>query len=212
MRGFVLLTCIMACLGANAQMVSHQVTAFKQFEPATVHLSSGKPLKVKEANVFLKNSQLLYKSGGKVKQASIDNVIGVDFASRSYVKIDSILAYRVGSVSQNDLYCATLIDMETYNTNILNNRQVTNFEIGSQVNLTTLDTETDEEREYPIQNHYFFQYNGKFIEAHELYVLRAVPKAKRRIFWTIVREPGFSWTQEESLLRLLKGITEGSLE
>ena len=212
MRGFVLLTCIMACLGANAQMVSHRVTAFKQFEPATVHLSSGKPLKVKEANVFLRNSQLLYKSGGKVKQASIDTVIGVDFASRSYVKIDSILAYRVGSVSQNDLYCATLIDMETYNTNILNNRQVTNFEIGSQVNLTTLDTETDEEREYPIQNHYFFQYNGKFIEAHELYVLRAVPKAKRRIFWTIVREPGFSWTQEESLLRLLKGITEGSLE
>ena len=202
----------MACLGANAQMVSHRVTAFKQFEPATVHLSSGKPLKVKEANVFLRNSQLLYKSGGKVKQASIDNVTGVDFASRSYVKIDSILAYRVGSVSQNDLYCATLIDMETYNTNILNNRQVTNFEIGSQVNLTTLDTETDEEREYPIQNHYFFQYNGKLIEAHELYVLRAVPKAKRRIFWTIVREPGFSWTQEESLLRLLKGITEGSLE
>ena len=212
MRSIIFFACMMVCLNMKGQAVSHRVTAFKQFEPATVHLTNGKPLNVKEANVFLKNSQLLYKSGGKVKQASIDNVKGVDFTSRSYVKIDSILAYRVGSVSQNDLYCATFIDMETYNTNILNNRQVTNFEIGSQVNLTTLDTETDEEREYPILNKYYFQYNGKYVEAHELYVLRAVPKAIRRIFWTIVREPGFSWTQEESLLRLLKGITEGSLE
>lgn len=212
MRGFVLLAWIMVCLGAKAQMVSHSVTAFKQYEPATVHLTNGRPLKVKEANVFLKNSQLLYRSNGKVKQAAINNVKGVDFATRSYVRIDSLLAYRVGTVAQNNLYCATIIDMETYNTNIINDRQVTNFEIGSQVNLTTLDTDADEDREYPIQNHYYFQYNGKYIEAHELYVLRAVPKAKRRIFWTIVREPGFSWTQEDSLMRLLKGITEGSLE
>ncbi|MBO4315574.1 MAG: hypothetical protein IKX24_10850 [Prevotella sp.] len=212
MRGLILFTCMMACLSLKGQMVSQRVTAFKQFEPATVYLANGKPLTVKEANVFLKNSQLLYKNGGKVKQAAIDNVKGVDFASRTYVRIDSILAYRVGTVAQNDLYCATLIDMETFDANVRNNRQVTNFEIGSQVNLTTLDTETDDEREYPVQNRYYFLYNGKYIEAHELYVLRAVPKAKRRIFWTIVREPGFSWTQEESLMRLLKGITEGSLE
>ena len=41
----------------------------------------------------------------------------------------------------------------------------------------------------------------------ELYVLRSVPKAKRRLFWAIVREPGFSWTSKDSLMRLLQTIS-----
>jgi hypothetical protein len=42
---------MMACLSLKGQMVSQRVTAFKQFEPATVYLANGKPLTVKEANV-----------------------------------------------------------------------------------------------------------------------------------------------------------------
>ena len=67
-----------------------------------------------------------------------------------------------------------------------------------------------EDLEYPLQNHYFIKYNGKFIKANELYVLKAIPKSKRKVFWETVREVGFSWIHEDSLMKLLKVISEGS--
>ncbi|MBQ2361347.1 MAG: hypothetical protein II398_10695, partial [Prevotella sp.] len=66
--------------------------------------------------------------------------------------------------------------------------------------------------EFPLQNNYYIEYNGKFVKAHELYVLRAIPKSKRKDFWATVREVGFSWIHEDSLMKLLKVISEGSLK
>lgn len=206
-----LILSLLVCHGINAQMISHRVTEFKDYQPAVVELTSGKPLKVGSANIFLKNSKLLYKSGTRVLEAKLTNVKSVSIGGKYYVKIDTILAYRVDTVGKNGLYCSPTIDMDAYKMDMANKRHITNFEIGSQVNMTALESTEEEANEYPLQNNYYIEYNGKFVKAHELYVLRAIPKSKRKAFWTTVREVGFSWIHEESLMKLLRVITtEGS--
>ena len=140
----------------------------------------------------------------------MDNIESVDFANKTYFKVDTLLAYRVDSVGQNGLYCASMIDMETYALDRANQRTITNLEISSQVSMAALENNDKEDLEYPLQNHYFIKYNGKFIKANELYVLKAIPKSKRKVFWEAVREVGFSWIHEDSLMKLLKVISEGS--
>lgn len=201
---FLVLTAF--CHLLSAQNVTNRVTTYQDFKSAIVLLANGNALKVGKANIFLKNSSLVYKSGAKVLQANMNNVSEVKFDDRHYVKIDSVMAYRVDTIGENGLYCATVIDMEAYNMQIANKRQITNLEISSQVSLTALVSPEDEQ-EYPLNDYYYFEYNGKFVRAMELYVLRSVPKAKRRLFWAIVREPGFSWTNKDSLMRLLQTIS-----
>lgn len=201
---FFMLTAFCSLL--SAQNISNRVTAYQDFKSAVVLLANGNALRVGSANIFLKNSSLVYKSGAKILQANMNNVSEVKFDDRHYVKIDSVMAYQVDTVGQNGLYCATVVDTEAYNMLMANKRQITNFEISSQVSMTALEA-PDDEREYPLNDYYYFKYNGKFIRAVELYVLRAVPKAKRRLFWAIVREPGFSWTNTESLMHLLQTIS-----
>ena len=173
-------------------------------------MTNGKPLKVGAANIFLKNSKLLYKSGTRVLEAKLANVKSVTIGDKYYVKIDTILAYRVDTVGKNGVYCATIIDMESYKMDMANKRHITNFEISDHVNMTALESTKEEANEFPLQNNYYIEYNGKFIKAHELYVLRAIPKSKRKVFWETVREVGFSWIHEDSLVKLLKVISEGS--
>ena len=199
---------LMAC-SVQAQTITHRVTAFKEYKPAVVMLTNGKPLKVGAANIFLKNSRLLYKNGTKVLEAKLDNVKSVSIEDKFYEKIDTILAYRIDTVGKNGLYCAPVIDMVAYNLDQANKRHITNFEISTQVNMTALESTEEEAHEYPLQNYYYIKYNGKFVKAHELYVLRAIPKSKRKVFWETVREVGFSWIHEDSLMKLLKVISEG---
>ena len=209
LRKIILVTlAIMMVCATNAQTISRRVTVFKDFEPVVVHLVNGKPLKVGAANIFLKNSRLLYKSGTKVLEAKMDNIQSVDFANKTYFRVDTVLAYRVDSVGQNGLYCATMIDMEAYALDMANKRTITNLEISSQVSMAALENNDKEDREYPLQNHYFIKFNGKFIKANELYVLKAVPKSKKKVFWETVRQVGFSWQHEDSLMELLRVISK----
>ncbi len=85
------------------------------------------------------NGALLYKHGKTTMQAEMKNVKKVDFADRTYLKVDTILAYIVDTLKDNKLLCATLIDLEAYKSEILNNKQITNLELGSYVNVSTMD-------------------------------------------------------------------------
>ena len=130
------------CHLLSAQNVTNRVTAYQDFKSAIVLLANGNALKVGKANIFLKNSSLVYKSGAKVLQANMNNVSEVKFDDRIYVKIDSVMAYRVDTVGENGLYCATVVDMEAYNMQMANKRQITNLEISSQVSIISSTTES----------------------------------------------------------------------
>ena len=65
----LLLCCFVSFASAQDENTS-TVMAFKDFKPARVKLTDGRTIKVPKANVFLKHSTLVYKSGNSVKEAN----------------------------------------------------------------------------------------------------------------------------------------------
>ena len=90
----------MAAFKVAAQEVTPQLTVFPDFRPATAYMTDGKKVDIPMANIFLKNSSLLYLSGEVTKEANTKSLMRVDFADRSYFRIDSVLAYPIDSVGQ----------------------------------------------------------------------------------------------------------------
>ena len=194
------------CLQAAAQVRTGSITQYKEFKPATILLSNGQIFRQPLANIFLKNSSLLYNSGSQTKEANMANIQSVTFDDRQYIKIDTILAYQVDTVGHDALYKATVIDLVAYKTLLLNNRQITSLDLGEQISYANVDISTEEDHLFPLVDKFFYRYKDKFIKVHEREILRVLPKDKRRIFKSYISLPGFSWTDEQSLLNLLKGI------
>lgn len=182
---------------------TNSVTLYQDFQPVVIHLTNGKTIKQNKANIFLKNGSLLYKKGAFTMQANMEQIQSVAFPDCTYQCIDTLLASVVDTVGSNQLLLATLIDVDTYRSNIVNNRQITNFEIRDNVNVSSMELGSGEDG-YPLMNRYFFKIDGKTIEVSERPVSLIVPKDKRREFRTIVQTPDFSWTEEKSLIRILK--------
>lgn len=190
-----------------AQDNTHNLTLYKEFKPGVIHMANGRDLKNPLLNIFLKNASLLYKSGSMTKEANMNNVIGVDFDDRKYVKIENELAYLVDSVGANRLYCSTLIDVEAYKALQKNNVNISNLSLGDQISYSTIELEQQESIQLPIINHFYYLYNGKMIRVHEREISRLLPKDKKRLYKTIIGESNFSWVDADSLLKLLKAIS-----
>ena len=151
------------------------------------------------------NGALLYKHGKTTMQAEMKNVKKVDFADRTYLKVDTILAYIVDTLKDNKLLCATLIDLEAYKSEILNNKQITNLELGSYVNVSTMDL--SDINEYPLVNYYYYELNGEIIKVHERTITKKISKNKRTQLNTLMQAPDFSWDDIKWLMRVLKIMT-----
>ena len=182
------------------------LTIYQEFQPATVLLADGKKLKVGFANIFLKNSSLLYKSGQETKEANMKMLVKVEFKDRTYFRIDSVLAYQVDTVGNQQLYCAQRIDMVAWKGLLTNNRSMTNISFGDMLSYTAMDLESEGDIQFPLINLYYLKLDGKYVLAHERNLKRVLDKEKRRLMSSVMSEPGFSWTNEASLLKLLKYI------
>lgn len=193
-------------LTASAQGTTTMVTVYQAFKPATIHLVDGRQLKVSLANIFLKNSGLLYISGHDTKEASLQNISTVEFQDRTYYRIDSVLAYQVDTVNHQPLYCAQRIDLVAWKGMIINNRQLDNISLGDMLTYSATELADQHDIHFPLINVYYFQINGKYVLAHERNLKRVLDKEKRRLMASIMSEPEFSWTSEKSLLKLLKYI------
>lgn len=201
--GVVLTTGI---LTATAQPTTTSLTAYKAFQPATIHLLDGRKLKVEFANIFLKNSGLLYISGQDTKEANLKTMTKVEFKDRTYYRIDSVLAYQVDTVNNQPLYCAQRIDLVAWKGLIINNRQLSNISLGDMLTYSATDLSDKRDIQFPVINVYYLKINGKYVLAHERHLKRVLDKEKRRLMASVMSEPGFSWTSEASLLKLLKYI------
>ena len=193
-------------LTASAQGTTTMVTVYQAFKPATIHLVDGRLLKVSLANIFLKNSGLLYISGHDTKEASLQNISTVEFQDRTYYRIDSVLAYQVDTVNHQPLYCAQRIDLVAWKGMIINNRQLDNISLGDMLTYSATELADQHDIHFPVINTYYFQINGKYVLAHERNLKRVLDKEKRRLMASVMSEPEFSWTSEKSLLKLLKYI------
>lgn len=204
------IVCMLALLGSlvfqgHAQ-TTPAVTVYKEFRPATIHLADGRLLKVSLANIFLKNSSLLYKSGVDTKEANLKTLTQVDFEDRSYYKIDSLLAYQVDTIGNDALYCAQKIDFVAWRQMVANNSVLSSLDLGDMIGYSYAELADEQDLHFPIIQLYFFRLNGKFVLAHERNLKRVLNKEKRRLMETMMIDKSFSWTDEQSLLKLLKTI------
>ena len=163
---------LMAALKVAAQEVTPQLTAFPEFRPATVYTADGKKMEIPMANIFLKNSSLLYISGVLTKEANIKNLLRVDFKDRSYIRIDSVLAYQIDTVGSKALFCAKVLDLKAYQQLLRNNSNITNLDLNdlSSMNMfqfSTIDLQDTKDIHFPVIPLYYYRIGNKFILVHE---------------------------------------------
>ena len=207
----ICLLSLIISLSASAQEVTPQLTAFPEFRPATVFMNDSKKMDIPMANIFLKNSSLLYLSGDLTKEANTKNILRVDFKDRSYIRIDSVLAYEVDSVGSKVLYCAKVLDLKAYKQLLRNNANITNLDLNdlSSMNMfqfSTIDLQDTKDIHFPVIPLYYYRLNDKFVLVHERHLKRALDKENRRRMESVMNLPGFSWTDEKSLLKILEII------
>ena len=137
----------------------------------------------------------------------MDNIVSVKFDDKQYVKIDTVLAYVVDSIGQDILYCATVIDMEAYQRQVKNNVWITNIGTGNgALTTSTMDINTDEDYKFPLIDLFYYRINGQFVKCHERNLQYILNKEKKRIVRTFVTMDDFSWTDKDSLMKLLKAL------
>ena len=202
---------LLAVLAFAAQSLYGQVrtpklTVYSEFKPSIIMMKDGRVVRQSLTNVFLKNSHLLYLQGTNVMEANMDNVVRVKFDDRLYVKIDTLLAYEVDSVGQDKLYRATVIDQVAYHQQLRNNQVITNLSLGDQLSTTTIDLSTEEDYKFPLIDIFYYLYKGKYVKVHERNLWRLLDKEQKRLMKTQMSLPDFSWTDEKSLIRLLKAL------
>lgn len=202
---------LMAAFKVAAQEVTPQLTAFPEFRPATVYMADGKKIDIPMANIFLKNSSLLYLSGELTKEANTKNLLRVDFKDRSYIRIDSVLAYQVDSVGSNALFCAKVLDIKAYKQTLMNNANITNLDLNdlltmNMIQYSTIDIQDAKDIHFPVIPLYYYRLGDKFVLVHERHLKRALDKEGRRRMESVMNLPDFSWTDEKFLLKILEVI------
>lgn len=205
----ILLTCLLvpAAISLSAQhyvgSTSH-TTLYETYQPARITLSSGNVIMQKQANVFLKNARLVFKSGRHDMLANMNQVQKVEFADKSFVRLDTMLAEVADVVGTNRILCTTTIDLDAYNNQKINDRVISNFQIGTdQVSATSIDTSPSNEQ-FPLVRTYYFEIDGKIVKTHERTLRRMLPKAKRSRFDFYLQLPDFSWYDVASLRKVLE--------
>ncbi len=195
---------LLSAASGKAQSVTAAVTVYKEFRPATVYLFNGNKTKVDMANIFLKNSSLLFMKDGKAMEANMNTISRVEFGDRAYHRIGDFLAYVVDTVGSEALYCAQTIDMEAFQKWVSNNTEISDLSLGDNIGVTTV--EIGEETEMPIRESFYFNIKGKYILLTERNLKSKLNKEQRRILSSFTVAKDFSWTSGESLLKLLRAL------
>lgn len=191
------------CGQEESAETTDRTTMYEKNEKAVVLMNSGQTINLRSANIFLKNGALVYKKGAQIFEAEMSGIATVDFPDRTYIKVDTALAYVVDTIGTKKLLCSTLIDMDAYRTILLNAREMTNLELTSYVNVTSMES-MDEAQTYPLMHVYYYEINGKILKVHERPILKYADKDKRRLISAIIQQPDFTWKNEERLLEILE--------
>lgn len=210
MKRISLLLTIMTAivLSAAGQATTKKLTVYNEFKPSIIQLKDGRLVKQNLTNIFLKNSSLLYLQGTNTMEANMDNIVSVKFDDKLYVKIDTVLAFLVDSIGHDALYCATVIDVDAYQTQLRNNNTISNISwgAGGALSTTSMNLNTDDDYLFPLVDLFFYRINGQFVKCHERNLQYALNKEKKRIVRTFVTMDDFSWTDKDSLKKLLKAL------
>ena len=194
------------CLFAQKKTVL--ATMYPKNKTAIVTLKDGRKVNTPNANVFLKNASLLYFQGSTVKEANMDVISKVDIEDRSFINVENQLAYFVDSIKGNSLYCVEIIDMDAFERSLKNNVNYTFIDLSSdRLDSFTNNMNTEENFVYPVIHQYWFLLDGKLVQAHDRELWRVLNKQRYRMMKTAISDPLFSWTDKDSLMKLLNMIS-----
>lgn len=216
----LLLLFLTVCLtaGAYAQQAqqdkrSDSQLVFPEFKKAKVRQEFGRVTRAR-CNIMYKNAALCYidETDGKIHQAIVDKIVGVDFDSCRYVKVDNLaMGLVVGEQDGLTLLRVTTIDMARYRelTGGTTDLPYVNIDIGDGVD-TFIDLSGAEQQAnagYPLQDRWVFQLrDGSFLPATERNVKKHVKKELKTAFQTLMGDRWWSWHDEASLKKLFMYI------
>lgn len=202
-----------SCLFAQQAMEdkrSDSQLVFPEFQKAKVRQTLGRVTRAR-CNIMYKNAALCYidDTDGKIHQAIVDKIVGVDFDSCRYVKVDDLaMGLVVGEQDGVTLLRVTTIDMDRYRelTGGSTDLPYLSIDIGTGID-TFVDLSGGEQQAntgYPLKERWVFRLkDGSFIPATERNVKKHVKKELREAFKTLMGDRWWSWKDEGSLKKLL---------
>lgn len=196
---------------------------FPEFRQAKVLQPMGRVTRAR-CNIMYKNAALCFidESDGKIRQAVVDNITGVDFgaaksaadslmgafANIRFVKVDDLAMGLVVAEQDGMQLCrVTTIDMERYRelTGGSTDLPYISLDIGTGVD-TFIDLSGAEQQAntgYPLKERWVFHLkDGTFLPATERNVKKHVKKDLKTAFKTLMEDRWWSWKDEASLKKL----------
>lgn len=215
MRKFlVLLALLSVAFRAEAQQQVEHLRSmtpcvFPEFREAKVLQTFGRSVTAK-VNIFLKNSALLFLDGDVVKQAYTKNIIGVDFDSVKYLKVDSVMGEVLASRKYNHLVRVTTIDMAKLKAETQGGDNLPFLEIGGTTTTSffEIDGQMFAEKGFPLKEKYYFLVKGEVVPASESKFKGHVRPEMLTAFRNLMNDRFWSWNDAESLKRLMEYLPD----
>ena len=182
---------------------SEKVTFFDAYIPAAIELVDGTENYQSQANIFMKNSALVYKKGATDMQANMTRVKAVNFGKRRFININNQLAEVLDTCGRYKLVRVRLIDVDAFNGEWLNNSDITNISLSENLSVTRLDP-NEETLTYPLVDNFYYLAKGKTIRCHERYVRPLIAKKNRAKIDAQMKSGMINWTSADDLKALMK--------
>ena len=184
---------------------------FPEFKDAKIIQPFGRFVKAK-ANILLKNGALCYMEGDTIMQAYTQNILGVEFDTVSYKKIDDVQMGRVlANKGYNYLLCVTKVDMDKYKAETEGGENLPYLEIADIGAFFEIDSDS-QKREYdngiPLEDKYYFYIKGEIVPANETQIKKHVRPEMKKAFKRLMADRWWSWYDEESLKQILPYLPE----
>lgn len=181
---------------------------YPEFRDAKVLQTFGRSVQAK-ANILLRNGALCYLEGDKILQAYTQNILGVEFDSVRYMKVDSAMGRVVAQMGYNYLLCVTRVDMDKYRAETTGGENLPFFEIDElNVFIEMQHDVRDEDKGLPLEDKYYFSIMGQVIPANESKFEKFVRPERMKEFKELMENRVWSWKEEEDLVELLDYLPE----
>ena len=205
-------SCLILPIAAQQQKAdvrSHTIFAFPEFKEAKVLQPFGRFTKAK-ANKKKKNGALCFMQEDKVMQAYTRNVLGVEFDSIQYRKVDETKMGRVVAQKNHDyLLCVTTINMEKLKAETTGGDNMQFLDMPETGAFFEIDGGAFEfDKGYPLQNKYYFSVKGQVFPANETNFKKHVKPDMMKAFKRLMNDRYWSWNDPASLTQLFTYIKE----
>ncbi len=207
-RFFLLLITGLLALQSQAQQQAievrtHSIFAFPEFKEAKILQPFGRYTKAK-ANILLKKSTLCFVKEDKIMEAYVQNILGVEFDSVKYMKLnESQMGRVVAQKGYNYLLCVTTINMTKLKAETEGGDNLPFLDIPDAGAFFEIDGQAFEfDKGYPLSDKYYFSIRGKVIPANETAFKKHVRPEMKTAFKRLMHDKFWSWNDAGSLSQL----------